>query len=256
MDPPHPDPGPASVYDLDATVASLARYYRVLSQMVSFRPANIGYPRDNGWGDDLIPLEKWRMLGFNDRVIDLLRHIPYVYSDRPVFPSTESINYLNTSWPFAELESFQGEDACGLDLWPFPDVRIPEGVVALSTRLRGDPFATWWILDTNTGEITPHEAVLMSPSEEVPEDEPWRSSRPVPAAEYFDKIRDDLIALDLIPVPSGTEGGDWEIWRSRRGGGQTGDPWITVEGGKRGEEKGDAKPPGNDCVMPASAPTG
>jgi hypothetical protein len=59
------------------------------------------------------------------------------------------------------------------------------------------------------GELTPH-----GPSHEweVPEDEEWRTSPPVPATAYFDGLCEDLISLRKIPVPGAPRWVCWEIW--------------------------------------------
>jgi hypothetical protein len=64
------------------------------------------------------------------------------------------------------------------------------------------------------GELTPHGTFITRPPEEVPEDEEWRSSRPVPATAYFDGLCEDLVSLKLIPVPGGPSSLYWEMWEA------------------------------------------
>ena len=52
----------------------------------------------------------------------------------------------------------------------------------------------------------------MRPPEEVPEDEEWRSSRPVPATAYFDGLCEDLKSLKMLPIPRNSSQIVWEIW--------------------------------------------
>jgi hypothetical protein len=59
------------------------------------------------------------------------------------------------------------------------------------------------------GELTPHGP---STEWEVPEDEEWRTSPPVPATAYFDGLCEDLISLKMIPVPRGPDWDYWEFW--------------------------------------------
>jgi hypothetical protein len=59
------------------------------------------------------------------------------------------------------------------------------------------------------GELTPHGSFT---EWEVPEDEEWRTSPPVPATAYFDGLCEDLISLKMIPVPGGPGWEYWEIW--------------------------------------------
>jgi hypothetical protein len=146
-----PDQNPDLSYDRDAIVASITRYYKLLSKMVAIRPKQIGYAPEGGRDNDTIPLEKLRRLGFNDRMIDFVRHVPFVHSaDRPVFLGTEMIDYYRKLFSYPE-ENYDLEDPMMVEMWPMPDQRIPEGVLPLSRPLPGDPFGTWWILDTNTG---------------------------------------------------------------------------------------------------------
>jgi hypothetical protein len=63
-----------------------------------------------------------------------------------------------------------------------------------------------------TGELTAHDAYLCRPEEEVPENEPWRTARPVPATAYFDGLHDDLMALRMVPLPGSPSHSEWDIW--------------------------------------------
>lgn len=149
-----PDQNPDSSYDCDAIVASITRYYELLSQMIAIRPKQIGYAPEGGRNDDTIPLEKLRRLGFNNRMVDFVRHVPFIHSaDRPVFPSTETISYYRNVFSYPE-GNYDLEDPMIVEMWPVPDQRIPEGFLPLSRPLQGDSFGTWWILDTNTGTST------------------------------------------------------------------------------------------------------
>ncbi|KAF9873541.1 hypothetical protein CkaCkLH20_09000 [Colletotrichum karsti] len=211
---PTTSPGLSPIYDRDPIVASITRYYELLSKMVSIRPKHIEYPPEGDWGDDIIPLEKLRRLGFDERMIDLVRHIPYVASNRPVFPSTQTVNYFQNV--FSEpVEEFQLEDPNRVRLWPVPDERIPEGIVPLSQWLNGDKLGIWWLLDTKTGELTAHDAWISRPPDEVPEDEPWRTARPVPAVTYFDGLCENLRSLELVPVPGDSRGSEWGMWQPK-----------------------------------------
>ncbi|KAJ8117810.1 hypothetical protein OPT61_g1087 [Boeremia exigua] len=209
--PPNQDPGSDAGYDRDAIVASITRYYELLSKMVSIKPKEIAYAPEGGRGDDIIPVEKLRRLGFTDRAIDFVRHVPFVHSERPVHQGTQTLYYYRDYFRYPE-EEYDLVEPMMVEMWPMPEQRIPEGFVPLSNPLHGSPFAWWWILDTNTGELTAHGPYLMRPSEEVPEDEQWRSSRPVPATDYFDGLCEDLKALRLLPVPDVPSSLGWEIW--------------------------------------------
>ncbi|KAI4648728.1 uncharacterized protein J4E79_009799 [Alternaria viburni] len=139
----------ASSYDRDAIIASITRYYELLSKTVSIKPAEIGYARKGGRFDKSIPLSKLRRLGFNDRMIDFIRHVPFCHSnDRPVFPDTTTLNYYPHLFYYPE-EDYKLEDADMTGMWPIEDSRIPEGIIPLSVPLEGSSLGTWWMLDTN-----------------------------------------------------------------------------------------------------------
>ncbi|KAL3292969.1 Alpha beta hydrolase fold protein [Colletotrichum asianum] len=196
-----------SAYDRHNIVGSIKRYYELLSKMVSIRPEHIAYPAEGGWGDDVIPLEKLRRLGFNDTMIDLARHLPYVTSRRPVFPSTQTINYFQNGFRGPD-EDYQLRDPNLVGLWPLPEERIPQGIVPLSQPLGGDRLGTWrW--------ITAHDAHISRPEEEIPENEQWRTARPVPAVEYFDGLCQDMISLEMFPVPDDSSGSEWQVWQPK-----------------------------------------
>ncbi|CAI0652690.1 unnamed protein product [Colletotrichum noveboracense] len=205
---------PSSTFDRAAIVGSIKRYYELLSKMISIRPKHIAYPPEGGWGDDIIPLEKLRRLGFNDTMIDLVRHLPYVTSRRPVFPSTQTINYFRNAFREPD-EDYHLEDPNLVGLWPLPEERIPQHIVPLSQPLGGDRLGMWWLLDTNTGEVTAHDAYISRPEEEIPENEQWRTVRPVPAVEYFDGLCEDMISLEMFPVPGDSSGSEWQLWQSK-----------------------------------------
>ncbi|KAJ4372837.1 hypothetical protein N0V86_008203 [Didymella sp. IMI 355093] len=207
-----PDHDPSLIYNRDAIVASMTRYYSLLSLMVGIKPTDIELAPPSGRNDDDIPLETVRLLGFNDRMIDFIRHAPFVGSaDRPVYYSTQTLNYYRSLFAHSEKE-YMLNDPHAVEMWPFPEQRIPEGIVPLSRFLQGDDRGTWWLLDTNTGQLTAHGPYLERPSYEVPEDEQWRSARPVPATAYFDGLHADLLALRIVPLPGTPRDTAWDMW--------------------------------------------
>ncbi|WQF87963.1 hypothetical protein CDEST_12977 [Colletotrichum destructivum] len=134
------------LYGHDAVIESIKQCFELLSRMVSFRFECIKSPPESGWSDDELPLEKFRILGFNERVVEILRHLPYVESNKPVYPSTQSISYLKDSYPFLEPE---GEFGTKQPL-----------VLERREDSRGNR------------EVTPHDAYTHVPDEDIPEDEP------------------------------------------------------------------------------------
>jgi hypothetical protein len=232
---PSPDLARGPTYDRDEIIASMTRYYTLLSRMVSINPTDIELAPKEGRHDDDIPLEAVRLLGFNDRMIDFIRHAPFVGSnDKPVYYSTSTLNYYRHLFNYPE-EEYQLDDPHMVEMWPLPEQRIPEGIVPLSRPLQGDDRGTWWLLDTNNGEsvtrpgqssahvntsltlypigeLTAHGPYLEIPSEEVPQGEEWRSARPIPATTYFDGLYDDLMSLRIVPLPGRPRDIEWDMW--------------------------------------------
>jgi hypothetical protein len=142
---------PSSGYDRDAIVASITRYYELLSKMVSIKPTDIAYPRNGRRPDSKIPLEKLRRLGFNDRMIDFVRHVPFVLNGvRPVFPYTQTLVYYHSVFDYYSEEDYQSEEPGRVFMWPV-EGRMSEGVLPLSRPIETAHLGTWWMLDTNNG---------------------------------------------------------------------------------------------------------
>jgi hypothetical protein len=154
------DQVPSPTYDRAAIIASMTRYYTLLSKMVGIKPSDIDIAPPSGRPDDAIPLEALRLLGFNDRMVDFIRHAPFVGSNhRPVYYSTCTLNYYR--WLFSyPAEEYAGDDAQMVEMWPLPEQRMRKGIVPLSRPLQGDSRGYWWMLDTNTGESSTIDADL------------------------------------------------------------------------------------------------
>lgn len=140
-------------YDRDAIIASITRYYELLSKMVAIKPRDIAYAPEGGRTDEDISIGKLRRLGLNDRAIDFVRHVPVVCSaDRPVFRGTQTLAFSHYVFNEYKDDRYLLDDSSWVEMWPIPEERIPEGLLPLSHPLQGDPFGTWWLLDTNNGE--------------------------------------------------------------------------------------------------------
>lgn len=64
-------------YDHDVLVRCLTRHYKTLVRMGYMEDSNIQRPPRGGWGDQ-IDAKSLRIMGRNETVIDLLRHLPYL----------------------------------------------------------------------------------------------------------------------------------------------------------------------------------
>lgn len=196
----------SAVYDRSAIVAAITYYYQRLSKMAYFPAHAIDYPPPGGWPDgDFLPADKIQMLGFNDRVVDLLRHIPYVLAtdggpdagwavwSGPAYPHV----YLqgDAIWDTLDPER-ENLSLCAEQIFPWDN--MADGLVPLT---RGE-YAEWWILDTNTGNMTLY-------------DSGGHKNYVGPAVAFFQTISNKLLELELVPVPP--PGYEWameetDIW--------------------------------------------
>ncbi|KAK1974249.1 hypothetical protein LZ30DRAFT_827566 [Colletotrichum cereale] len=228
-------------YDRDVIVAGLTKYYDTLAQMAFFPASLIQHPPGDRWGDSsFLPADKTHLLGFSDRTIDLLRHLPYLDVDEthddnrwPVIGRSEPQRYLEDNPELNEdltADKATPERLCAHGLFPFPE-KIPEGLVPIAGGGgEGSDSGEWWIIDTNTGTVIVYDAGNKQ-VQDAPNDQPWLWMPPRPAGMFFDALFDSLYSLDLVPLPRpDTEVAEYypEIWGTIREG--------------EGEEDGSAEP--------------
>lgn len=183
-------------YDRDVIVAGLTQYYEMLAKMAFFPASLIQRPPGGRWDDaTFLPAATTQRLGFNDTVVDLLRHLPYLDIDErhednrwPVVGRAEPQRYLADN---AEFES-----PTPLGVFPFEE-RLPAGMVPIAG---GDDDAVWWLVDTDAGTVTVYDAGHRE-VRDAPDDEPWRWNPARPAGPFFAAHVAALVALDLVPVP-------------------------------------------------------
>ncbi|KAK1716471.1 hypothetical protein BDP67DRAFT_564214 [Colletotrichum lupini] len=82
-------------YSHKATVAAIISYYELLARVHPDIVSSLDYPPSGGWPQ--IKSESFSILGRNDTVIELMRHIPYFTSDRISFTKS------NTPRSFADV---------------------------------------------------------------------------------------------------------------------------------------------------------
>ncbi|KAK8051100.1 hypothetical protein PG993_002485 [Apiospora rasikravindrae] len=193
-------------YDRDVIVAGLTRYYETLAKMAFFPASVIQRPPGGRWDDAaFLPAATTRLLGFNDTVVDLLRHLPYLDADEahddnrwPVAGRAEPQRYLADN---PELdEALAKEPAapgrlCAHGILPFEE-RMPAGLVPIA----GSDGGVWWLVDTDAGTVTVYDPGNRQ-VRDAPDDQPWRWNPPRAAGPFFDGLVDGLYALDLVPVP-------------------------------------------------------
>ncbi|KAE9565817.1 hypothetical protein CGMCC3_g18003 [Colletotrichum fructicola] len=126
----------------DVIVAGLTKYYETLAQMAFLSASLIQYPPGGRWGDDtFLPADKTRLLSFNDRAIDLLRHLPYLDVDEthevnrwPVVGCSEPQRYLEDNPELNQnltTNKATPERLCAHGLFPFPE-KMPNGLVPIA----------------------------------------------------------------------------------------------------------------------------
>jgi hypothetical protein len=140
-------------YDQDVVVRCIKRHYELLVKAAYFDSAEILYPPDEGWSDEQLAVDIMRAFSRSERVIDLLRHLPYIKqldgdSRDEIYFETQHLSYLRNTWPFQSLtvEKCQGKELFDKLLMPTPE-DWPAGFIALTK----DIYATWWIIDTAKG---------------------------------------------------------------------------------------------------------
>jgi hypothetical protein len=143
-------------YGRDLIVDCIRRHYDLLVSFAYLDPAAIENPPPEGWSDEQLMVDVLCALGRSEKVIDLLRYLPYIkeppkYPDRfEVLEVTFSINYLQNCHPKITAESCRGKQL-GEVLWNVllmpADADYPSSFISLT----GGREATCWIIDTEEG---------------------------------------------------------------------------------------------------------
>jgi hypothetical protein len=173
-------------YSRNATVQAFRDYFQFLVAMY-MNGSNIVEPPENGW--DTIRLSGWINFDKTDKVVDLLRHLPYINMDINIAPDCEFVDWHTTP---ADMDGEDIKEATE----PHPDdATIPSHIVGLTSQnTRGLTF----LLDTELGVIYWREC-MSEAKVEIPEveDDP------------YDWVDDDLIPEDQVEWRAGS--GIWEI---------------------------------------------
>lgn len=173
-------------YSRDATVQASRDYFQFLVSMY-MDESEIYEPPQNGWHE--IHWSGWHNFDKTDRVIDLLRHLPYVDMAVEIAPNCELVDWYTTP---ADMDGEDIKEATE----PHPeDAMIPSHIVGLTLQCtKGLTF----LLDTELGVIYWHE---------------WMSEAKIGIPEIegdpYDWVDDDLISEDKVEWRAGS--GIWEI---------------------------------------------
>ncbi|KAI8246726.1 hypothetical protein K4K57_005485 [Colletotrichum sp. SAR 10_99] len=77
------EPPQAFGYNRDAVISLVKGHYRLLVDMGHLHPEALQAPPETGWTDEELNVDALRTLGRSDKVIDLLRHLPYPRAGAP-----------------------------------------------------------------------------------------------------------------------------------------------------------------------------
>lgn len=194
-------------YSREATIAAFRDYYQFLTTM--FLPeGKVEEPPAEGW--PAITKENTRLLGKNDEVFELIRHLPYIPEESLLAPYAPVSN-----WPFllglrpSNQRPFDESDVEGTRIitegldWE----DIPSSAIGIT---RGD---VRFILDTQFGVVhwleTPRELQKSAVREPIigdfddctPENEhEWRYSTAWAIPDFFEVLKNQYRDLKYIPL--------------------------------------------------------
>jgi hypothetical protein len=168
-------------YSRDATVQAFRDYFQFLVSMY-VDESDIHEPPQDGWHE--IHWSGWHNFEKTDRVIDLLRHLPYVSMDVNIAPESEFVDWHTTP---ADMDGEDIKEATE----PHPDeATIPSHIVGLTLQCTN---GLTFLLDTELGVIYWREC-MREAKVEVPEVE----------GDPYDWVDDDLIPEDQVVWRAGS----------------------------------------------------
>lgn len=133
----------APAYDRQEIITGLTDFYHFLSTLPYIEPAAVLTPPSTGWPN--ITRENFSELGKNDKVISLLKHLPYIDlsgHQYVIAPNTQSTDYRGEVFQHDVTKESIGKCT------PLGDVEFPEWVINLT---HGNRDGTYVILDTTDG---------------------------------------------------------------------------------------------------------
>ncbi|KAJ0269238.1 hypothetical protein COL940_012624 [Colletotrichum noveboracense] len=201
-------------YDRDAVVSLVNRHYRLLVDMGHLHTEALQTPSETGWADEELNVDALRILGRSDKVIDLLRHLPYPRAgasgtdeaddDAAVYYETKVLSYLRNKWqPKKDPDpNWHKQSFAMLGLAPF-DKPLPQHMVSLTYDEAS--IGLVWLIDTERGCVYPQGEdyyLYNDAPAEVEGDAPWLRAKAVSFQTFFDKMYKDLSTLKLVPAPA------------------------------------------------------
>ncbi|KAF2130203.1 hypothetical protein P153DRAFT_365842 [Dothidotthia symphoricarpi CBS 119687] len=191
-------------YNRDVVVNCVKRHYDLLIRAAYLDANIVQNPPPEGWSDDQLAVDLLQAFGRSDKVIDLLRHLPYLNSSigiggHEIYIETRSISYLHGSDILEDLtvEACREDGLSDALLMPLPGDWPPSFI---SLTHGGD--AIYWVIDTDQGIIYPMDSYLVDDT--APEEQPWLGcAKPRDIQEFFDELYDEMESLKTVPVPKG-----------------------------------------------------
>ncbi|OAG17367.1 hypothetical protein CC77DRAFT_1052878 [Alternaria alternata] len=185
-------------YDRDVVVNCIKRHYDLLVRIAYLDPDVILHPPPGGWSDEQLAVDTLKERKRSERVIDLLRHMPYLSKNKDtvgkyeVYIETDACTYLRNHGWFKD----EYRDPYGLMMPWNSEQDSPAGFIPLSMG----NAATVWMVDTDEGIIWPMGPFIVTQG--APEDQPWRAcAKPRDIQEYFDELYTEIETLVTVPVP-------------------------------------------------------
>ncbi|TDZ54522.1 hypothetical protein CTRI78_v006267 [Colletotrichum trifolii] len=158
-------PGASQVLDqttrcndsIEMVAGAIKSHYLALSRAAYFLPSMVETAPDSGWSDHVFPAEELEMLGYSDKAVSLLRHLPYLAFDEhfwEVLPGSRPIRYLRDAEVSERVpgDKLRREYLQRLGLSPY-DEAMPADVVALSSPNQDSWRGTWWMIDAGRGVV-------------------------------------------------------------------------------------------------------
>ncbi len=187
-------------YSRDSVVRRVTQYYELLEKLAYIDDSEIARPPPTGWTDEQLHVEMLMAAERSGKVVDLVRHLPYLRCDREleVYAPCRIVSYLREDMSYEASTPEMAKDffhkrimVCGED-----GIVCPKGMIALASDLRIDAI----LLDTDEGVVYHCDGSMQDP--DAPGNEPWRQGgKQYQAEEFLDMIYDQVNSLLIIPIP-------------------------------------------------------
>ncbi|GIZ37970.1 hypothetical protein CKM354_000139800 [Cercospora kikuchii] len=192
------------IYSHEATVAAFKGYYEFLTKMY-IDPGMIKTPPVTGWAH--ITCESMQAIGKSEKVVALLRHVPYVPH---IIGRPETHTCIFADWERKARDLEAHPELTGFDvLCTTEPENVPPHVIGISQG----PYKM--LLDTQLGIVYWNDcppAIHEDPSHPIQpiQDDPidyssdeelgWRCAPAWPIPEFFEVLKHHFVNLDCVPL--------------------------------------------------------